>query len=241
MTRCWQNGAKLLEAAGRWMGRSRAGPHLRETHFHLRHLVAVVVPSPRPPVDAVGIAGVQSPEVAAVQVGGVAGVVPPGAVVLLRAVSRMVVVVLVFGGEELVSVGRQGVTCSGESVGAAGTTGTLLSRGPATSLRGHVSRAPGSRELSPWGRGGSWSRRSTQGAGPPSAATPVSSLLQGHQDQLSSLLAPPCPHPAPLFWALSSPSGAPAPPSRCVSREHELEGSHEQGPPRPTPTRWALT
>lgn len=127
------------EAAGRGPGEAwgrAAGPaHLGEPHLHRGCLVAVVVPSPRPPVDTVGIARVRSPEVAAVQVGRVTTVVPPGPLELHCTVRGTLVVVLVFGGEELVLVGRQGITCSGGSGGIARARGSLPCRLPsATSL-----------------------------------------------------------------------------------------------------------
>lgn len=56
-------------------------PALGGPKLHLRHLVAVVVPFPRTPVDAVCKAPVRAPEVAAVQVGHVTAVVPPGSLV----------------------------------------------------------------------------------------------------------------------------------------------------------------
>lgn len=56
-------------------------PALGGPKLHLRHLVAVVVPFPRTPVDAVCKAPVRAPEVAAVQVGHVTALVPPGSLV----------------------------------------------------------------------------------------------------------------------------------------------------------------
>ena len=53
-----------------------------------------------------------SPEVEAIQVGIVALGIPPGSLVIHGTVGRAQVVVLIFGGEEIVVVGSQGVTCS---------------------------------------------------------------------------------------------------------------------------------
>ena len=69
------------------------------------------------PVDAICIALMGAPEVATVQVGHVAVIVPPGSLVLLGTVARVAVVVLVLGGESEVVVVRQGVACSEGRVG----------------------------------------------------------------------------------------------------------------------------
>ena len=119
------------EASGRAAGPAQLG----EPHLHRGCLVAVVVPSPRPPVDTIGIARVRPPEVAAVQVGRVTTVVPPGPLVLHGTVRGTLVVVLVFGGEEMVFVGRQGITCSGGRAGVARARGSTPCHLPsATSL-----------------------------------------------------------------------------------------------------------
>ena len=89
-------------------------------YLHPRHPVAVLGPDPRLPVDAVGVARVRPPEVAAVQVGGVAGVIPPGPLELRGAAGGALVVVAVFGGEGVISVVRQGITCSGRGAGGVG-------------------------------------------------------------------------------------------------------------------------
>lgn len=52
-----------------------------------------------------------TPEVEAIEVGSVALRVPPGSVVPLRTVGRTLVIVLVFGREELVVLVSQRVTC----------------------------------------------------------------------------------------------------------------------------------
>lgn len=53
-----------------------------------------------------------TPKVEAIQVGSVALRVPPGSMVALGTAGRALVIVLVFGGEELVVMESQGVTCS---------------------------------------------------------------------------------------------------------------------------------
>ena len=68
------------------------------------------MPSPAMPVDAIGVGAVNSPEVQSVQIGGVAGRVPPAPLVGLRTARLCTrVVVLVFGGE-LMGV----VSCGGK-------------------------------------------------------------------------------------------------------------------------------
>lgn len=92
-------------------------PALGGPHLHLRHLVTIVVPFPRLPVDAICKALVGPPEVAPVEVGHVTVVIPPGSLVLHGTVFSISVVILVFGGESSVVVGRQGIACSEETVG----------------------------------------------------------------------------------------------------------------------------
>lgn len=88
------------------------GPQL-----HLRHFVAVVIAFPGLPVDAVCKAVMGSPKVVTIQVRHVTGIVPPGPVVQLSTMLRTRVIVLVFGGEGMAIVGRQGVTCSDGKTG----------------------------------------------------------------------------------------------------------------------------
>lgn len=90
-----------------------AGPKLGGPQLHLGGLVAVVVSLPRLPVDAICVALVGPPEVATVQVRHVTTSVPPGPLVQHRAACRVLVIVPVFGGEELVFVSCQGISCLG--------------------------------------------------------------------------------------------------------------------------------
>ena len=79
------------------------------TDLHLGELERVLPARPGGPLDAVGVGGVLAAQVLAVQVGGVAVPVPPGAVVEGGAVVLRVVVVLVFGGELHPVVLQEGV------------------------------------------------------------------------------------------------------------------------------------
>lgn len=81
------------------------------TYLHLGELEGILPASPGGPLDAVGVGGVLTAQVLAVQVGGVAVSVPPRAVVEGGAVILRVVVVLVLGGELHPIVLQQRITC----------------------------------------------------------------------------------------------------------------------------------
>lgn len=83
----------------------------RRSYLHLGELERVLPAGPGGPLDAVGVGGVLAAQVLAVEVGGVAVAVPPGAVVEGGAVVLRVVVVPVLGGELHPVVFQQGVTC----------------------------------------------------------------------------------------------------------------------------------
>lgn len=78
--------------------------------LHLGELERVLPAGPGGPLDAVGVGRVLTAQVLAVEVGGVAVAVPPGAVVEGGAVVLRVVVVPVFGGELHPVVLQQSVT-----------------------------------------------------------------------------------------------------------------------------------
>lgn len=83
----------------------------RWSYLHLGELERVLPAGPGGPLDAVSVGGVLAAQVLAVEVGGVAVAVPPGAMVEGGAVVLRVVVVAVFGGELHAVVFEKRVAC----------------------------------------------------------------------------------------------------------------------------------
>jgi hypothetical protein len=85
---------------------------LKRSYFHLRSLSGVMVTLPSVPVDTVSIRLVFAKMIQAVQVCGMACIVPPTSLVKYSTVSTCFVIIMIFGTKRVSTMESHGITCS---------------------------------------------------------------------------------------------------------------------------------